>query len=573
MRQHKVRAASAVVLRRWTAHILILTAALSITSVQASLAVTGFDAFRAHQTDPALSELFGDPGEWSPQGQMVADSGFRPYPDGFGFLNFGEDLAPNQIVFGQPEPLVAGGAPATPTSLNAADMRATFGPAVCLGNRAEGPCTLTYSAEVVRNLTTDWALNGRCFGMANVAAGLFSGVVSPRELRTGLVNSMTTLNPETQRRILRAVASQYFSATGYPVTSMASLVQVLTTGLQPGIVPVTLLLYGEPGGHALTPYAVFKRGEGSFDIAVYDSNLPQQARALRVDTTANTFAYQGLRGLTGTPALWTNTNSTNPASIWVGSVPDALRQQECTFCTRSSSPSIVNFSPVLRENVGVLESVKVLDAQGQPLAPDLYEIIEPLDSMPGPLVGGPSIRVNAGIPFAIALSGSDVRTLQPLTVTIIRDGTTRQVEMDALTVASSGVVGVGATARSISVLGQPFERIRVRQTVEVGSTSYSFRGTQLTGETGGGLFMRLGEDRKVVIFKDNRTRSSQWQFDFESKRGKFASRFVSRVVKVPKGARVMADYTNWSGDKGAPQAWIDRGSDGSRDIRIPLRKQ
>lgn len=531
-----------------------------------------FYAPKAHQSDPFFNQFFQDPGEWTPQGRVIADSGFRPYPDGFGFLNFGRDLAPNQILFGQPTPLKAGASPDTPSILTPANMRATFGSAVCIDRNSEGPCTLTYSAEVVRSLTTDWALNGRCFGLSNVAAGLYSGIVSPSELRTGLVNSMTTLNEATQRRILRVVAAQYFSATGYRVTSMSQLVSTLSSALAPGTTPITLLLYGAPGGHAVTPYAVLDRGQGNFDLAVYDSNLPNQTRAMRVNTSANTFSYLGVRGLGGAPALWNSSDVTNPATVWVGSVADALGRQECTFCARSSSPSIVNFSPVLRENVSVLESAKVLDDRGLPLAQDLYEVIEPIDSMPGEYVSGPVIRVNAGVPFAIALSGAEIRTLQPLMVSIIRDGTTRQVEMESLTVASNGVVGVGAAARTISVVGQPFEKIRVRQTVEVGSTSYSFRGTQITGDSGGGLFMRLGDERKVVIFKDNRSRSSKWRLELQSTRGKGSSTFMSKVVVLPRGARIHVDYDNWSGESGAPRAWIDRDSDGTRDTRISLTK-
>lgn len=137
--------------------------------------------------------IFGGAGEWAPQGTLVADSGFRPYPNGLTFLNFGPDLYLNQRFLGQPEPLARNGVPVTPININSRDMRLVFGDGVCIAGRKltpTGPCELTESALTVVELSKQWSKTGRCYGFVTVAAGRFNGIISPAALRTGEVNSM-----------------------------------------------------------------------------------------------------------------------------------------------------------------------------------------------------------------------------------------------------------------------------------------------------------------------------------------------------------------------------------------------
>lgn len=48
----------------------------------------------------AYQGLFAGQAAWSPHGTVVADSGFRPYPNGFSFTNYGVDMRVNQVLFG-----------------------------------------------------------------------------------------------------------------------------------------------------------------------------------------------------------------------------------------------------------------------------------------------------------------------------------------------------------------------------------------------------------------------------------------------------------------------------------------
>jgi hypothetical protein len=249
--------------------------------------------------------IFGGAGDWAPEGMPVADSGFRPYPNGFSFMNFGPSLYLNQRFLGQPEQLARNGVPVARFNITSRDMRLVFGDGVCVleqGRAPNGPCVLTESAVSVAELSKEWVRTGRCYGFVTVAAGLFNGVISPTVLRTGAVNSMTPLNRPTQRALARAVISQYFSARGVKQSSMVQMINTLQESLTSGRTEYSILLFGQPGGHGVLPYAVLDKGDGQFDIAIYDPNFPNQARAVRVDVNANTWEYEG-SALPGTRSL------------------------------------------------------------------------------------------------------------------------------------------------------------------------------------------------------------------------------------------------------------------------------
>lgn len=111
----------------------------------------------------------------APWGRVVADSGFRPFPNGFSFANSGATLDRNQRIFGQPKPWVDGQESIDFVPLNSASMRATFGDGVCvpgqdLTNRAG--CRLTKSATEVMRFANDWGAGGKCFGFAMAAQAL-----------------------------------------------------------------------------------------------------------------------------------------------------------------------------------------------------------------------------------------------------------------------------------------------------------------------------------------------------------------------------------------------------------------
>ncbi|MSX64761.1 MAG: hypothetical protein F2763_08715, partial [Actinobacteria bacterium] len=95
----------------------------------------------------AYQDLFGSAGVGEPQGTLVADSGFRPYPHGFPIPNWGsaDSFAQNQVVYGLPERLTLEnykkGNYEGPAPLNSLSLRRTLGDGVCQDAKKIDPKT------------------------------------------------------------------------------------------------------------------------------------------------------------------------------------------------------------------------------------------------------------------------------------------------------------------------------------------------------------------------------------------------------------------------------------------------
>ena len=89
-----------------------------------------------------------------PKVGVVADSGFRPGPNGFTFQNYGDTLSDGAV----------------PTNLTPADVQALFGDAVC-ADAAVGKCDLIPEAQAWMDQMNQEMAGGHCFGFS-VAADL-----------------------------------------------------------------------------------------------------------------------------------------------------------------------------------------------------------------------------------------------------------------------------------------------------------------------------------------------------------------------------------------------------------------
>ena len=496
-----------------------------------------------------------------PTGTIIADSGFRPFPNGFSFVNYGTTLGTNQALFGQPSPLTDPSKPAIANGLTAASMRRVFGDGVCLGGNGSN-CTLTESAKVVMKTANAWAAVGHCFGFATLANALYTGRLSPGEVRGGAVNALTTLNDATQQAIMRAFIAQYYSAFGIRPASMADAVNRLRSSLTPGHIPYTMLVYGAPGGHAMVPYAVLDRGNGLFDIAVYDPNLPNQARAVHVDTNANSWNFTSSPGLTA--STWSSTDPAKPAYFLLGDVSSALAKQACTFCLNGKAGTMVSFSPVLNANGGVFDNLVLTDPVGKPLDPSTYRVIQSTNQVGSAYSNGPVIVVDPGLNFDIGVNGESVETVQPFTVTVVARASTRSLKLETLNSAVRGKIRIGSRDGSLSFAGVPTNKGTATHTYEQGKASYSFQGIETTAYHLEAMDFASYQSRKRVVFKENDAFSSVWTVNLSSETASGHSAYTAKGIKVGPG------YDGWAGASGKPVLWLDKGSNGSLDVRIPL---
>jgi hypothetical protein len=517
----------------------------------------------------AYAALFAGIPADPPTGTIVADSGFRPFPNGFGFVNYGTNQGENQVLFGQPSVLASGSPPAAARGLEASDMRRVFGEGVCISGAGAG-CTLTESAKVVMKTADAWAASGHCFGLATVANALFTGKLSPSEVRGGVVSSQTTLSNMTQRTIMRAFIAQYFSAVGIRPPSMTDAVSRIRAALTPGRIPITILIYGAPGGHALVPYALLDKGAGKFDVAVYDPNLPSQARAVHIDTVANSWNF------TGSPELpistWSSSDPTKAAYMILGDVNSALGKQSCNFCQTARSATMVSFSPVLSANRGLYDNLTLTDSSGNPLDPSQYRIIPPTDAMGSPMASSPVMLVDRGVNFEIGLNAENVEAVEPFTVTVLSRGSSRSLKLESINSDLRGKVRVGGRDGSMGFAGVAMNRGTATHTYEQKGVSYAFTGVENTSYHPEAMDFSSYQSRNRVVFRENDAFRSSWRLHVTSQTAHSTSMFVADGIKVDAGNQLVVTYQGWAGTSGRPMLWLDKGSNGSLDVRVPMHK-
>lgn len=522
--------------------------------------------------------IFGDPGAAAPRGTSVADTGFRPRPDGFSFLNYGEDFRVNQRFFAQPRALRAGRTPAREVPLRPRDLRAVFGDGVCLPEPEPPPtgdCVLTEAADQVRRDARAWGKAGHCYGMTMLAGGLFSGAIARSSIGAGDTNVMTTLSSGVQRAIGRFTIGGHFgipAVVGEPVDAvLAQLRSLLTLGSA----PLLLVMYGSAGGHAVLPFSVLDRGEGRADIAVYDPNFPGQPRAIHVDIASGSWSYDGSALPSATPLAW---SSAAGSDLGLMPVAAGLGVRSCPFCPRSApiagetdAQAVITFSPVRAENGAVYRSLTFLDAQGKPLDPSLYEVTPAVDGG-GDWVNGPIVRMRTTESFTVALDGAMLTRPEPLTITSSRPGDVSSIRIEALRQGASSIVGFGLATRGLLVRTSPTRRMTAVQALDTPTASYRFTATQDTGGIVGQLALRVIErERSATIAARGDGRATMpVHLALRSRTPAGTSIFRATRILLPRHARIVIRYRSWQGPTGAPAAWIDRGSDGTLDTPIPL---
>jgi hypothetical protein len=245
------------------------------------------------------------------QGTVVASDGFNPVTDGFSFENYG---------------FIAG------IEINQHDLREMFGDGVCADAPSDS-CTLTPAAQQFAQQVSDGMLGGHCFGFSVTALRFFR-----HELRQSDFGGTTTfslgLSPALVSEIAYGWAMQVLPSVQHATIgdTPAGIIRFLSRALaNPSREVYTLGIRNPDGGHAITPIAVDNLGGGRYAIQVYDNNFPGTVRAVAVDTSANTWSYNGAPNPSVPPELYTGHGAVNPMELIPLSA--GLGRQPCPFCS------------------------------------------------------------------------------------------------------------------------------------------------------------------------------------------------------------------------------------------------
>lgn len=516
--------------------------------------------------DPSVyQEVFGNPGVGAPHGTVVADSGFRPYPHGFPLPNWGtaESFAQNAVVYGIPtrvtlEQLEKGQFSAQ-APLNSLALRRTLGNGVCRDAKTIDPrtghCDLILGAELLAQMIQTAGLGGHCFGLAAAAAGLYNGQLPANQVgASGLgINAFNTMGTRATQTITRLFGVQYLDPDLLPTAkagqSPTQLVQTLIETLPSGTVPFILTVFGEIGGHGITPYAVLDRGNGLYDIAVYDNNFPFRALAVTVDTNTDSFVYTSATDPNSPSYTWSTATGSTIALV---DVDDVLAQQPCPVCRGKDQGTMLAFSSWSTVNSEAI-AIGLLDLEGQPLAEDLYRALSPLNPPTEAQQSAPLIVVDPGVEFMVAIQAGQLAEPQPMEVYALSNGASQYLLLEDLPANGTTLFGVGENSALFqsSKASSP----RIQQLYDGRTTSYDVNGHPLALPREVSVNQDWNRSTKQVRYSSSATRALTWNVQVTGVRDSGEAGWVALGVSVPAGATILVDYSRASATT-APLAWI-----------------
>jgi len=522
--------------------------------------------------------IFGDPGAGAPQGTIIADSGFRPYPHGFPVPNWGssEAFGQNALVYGVPTRVTleqfVDGQYAGQEPLNSLALRRSLGNGVCRDAASIDPrtgrCDLILGAELLAQMIETAALGGHCFGIAAAAAALYNGQIPANQVgASGLgINASNPMGPRATQTITRLFATQYLDPDVLPLVvtgqSPTSIVQTLIETLPGGTVPFVLTVSGSIGGHGITPYAVLDRGNGVYDIAVYDNNFPFRALAVTVDTNTDTFIYTSATDPNSPSYTW---SSGNQSAIALIPVTDLLAQQPCPICRGKDQGTLVAFSSSVKANFDAI-NIGLYDLSNEPLANDLYRVLRPVNPPTEEFQSTPLIVVDPGVEFVVAIQTGKLPVSQPMEVYALSNGASSYLLLDTLPSNSTTLFGVGKDGAIVqsSEASSP----RIQQLYDGRTTSYDVNGHPLVLPKNVIATQDWDRAKRKVRYSSTATRSLTWNVQVTGVRDDGEAGWVALGVSVPSRGEILVDYSQASATV-APRAWVITG-DGRR-TSVPLQ--
>lgn len=505
---------------------------------------------------------------WSPEGTIVADSGFRPQANGLPYANYGGSLTEMQLplFFGTPDNELQ--------PMDSTWMRSLYGDGVCQGTvSAEGTCDLTPAARFWSEVLFEQVNGaGHCVGFAIVAAGLYNGQLQPDEVATTALGGNSQLLPKVQQLIARNWSTQ--KTWNISDLTPSGVVQELIDRFTPGSVPFTLNLRwptpdGGSEGHQITPYAIYDKGNGLYDIAVYDNNFPFQERAVHVDTIADTWAYEVLLNPSA-PATIAEGDATTK-TLQLVEVNDSLAVQECPVCLGGRDTNLVLFDPIPTEAANAIE-LRLQDFQGEALPDDRYEVLASLDSHNPDLGSPPTLDISPGNGYRLIVDGSDVEEDIPLTVT---EAAAEGVKMVTQLGFPAGAIGMviydqdGTFGFGASVPTKP-RMIHAFPDGVRHYTAITYGGDEVDADNGREITVRRSAE--YMAFGDANDAGGSMTVTVTLERRGESKKFRATTVSYPAGGQLIVDYSDWKRVNQRPAFGIDTDGNGTIDIPVKMKR-
>lgn len=226
------------------------------------------------------------------------------------------------------------------SSMDAELARRMFGDVVC--KEGSSPCELTQPAQGFVNKANRAMSGGRCEGFAVAASLMQAGKISAADFGGA---SGRDLKLEENTALQRELA-YWFATQLHPVVTenthgymanevMPHLVDALKADATERVRIGMVKKQGGKvtGGHAVTPIAFYadSANEGVYLLRVYDNNVPDAERTLKIDTKNNRWEYEAAENPTKRSSLYYGDDS-NQNPLYFAPVFSRLGELSCFFC-------------------------------------------------------------------------------------------------------------------------------------------------------------------------------------------------------------------------------------------------
>jgi hypothetical protein len=335
-----------------------------------------------------------------------------------------------------------------------------------------------------------------------------------------------------------------------------------------GRIPAALLLGWEQGsrtyGLSLTPYAIYRKAPGVFDIAVYDSNYPTRERAVRVDIASNSWEYLAVSTF-GQPA---ETIRGDAATLTMSLLPliESLARQYCPVCINAPAEDLVVFDPIPADQAGRL-SYEVWSLRGDPIDDSR---MMPLPTLNAPLaqqVEIPAARIVPDQGYLIPIDATGLTQSIPVSLLIASGRDSGRVSWESMPVGARVMVRAENKWGIISVKSDQRMQVALSK-----SFSYSRRSYEVT--ISGGTPTPADEARAIDLDRSTETVRIGHRFGKAGKLDVTATIHAASgsVEWIAPGTRwqanesLLLDYSEWSSLGGQPRLLLLQGRDFVREI-------
>jgi hypothetical protein len=258
----------------------------------------------------------GRAGSYTPTGKIIADSGFRPWVDGFSFENYGNDVGPQNMT--------------------AANVENIFGRQVCLKGTG-ATCVLLPAAKQWMDNQNAAMAGGHCMGFSVTALRFFEKSLKTQAYGADTPPKLEIVgNLPLQEKIAETWAYQGLPLVNNGIVTGApnKLLDTLTHALQTNNEHYTLGILNATGGHAITPFAIEDNGGGRVHVLVYDNNFPGIIRAIAFNRNTQRWVYHG--GPNPKDLDESYTGSARHRAMLLLPTSPGEKLQPCPFCEASA---------------------------------------------------------------------------------------------------------------------------------------------------------------------------------------------------------------------------------------------